>query len=353
MTISAPPKPRKWIQQRIESLHPDVDYEEIWRLTSSYGLTGFTQNLVYAITFPNFIVTQQGAEAVWRSDGGKILWKATQRVEQTANNNAIWWWYGPSNPITKKSVSHINNVHAYWAQRYPGNFSENDDYLYTLTYSAAAIHRLMVKLGLPGFTDKQKAAAVNFWRELGTLFIVPEGDKRIHSFPGSWDELMAYNLAFESNMRVGPERAKLIAEACFDQFAFSYFPRGLRWLGRRIPIALSLPTTLRACQIEPVHPVLYFLITLILGRVLWLVGMFAADPTESYWEQQEKMTVTEKREKIAALRKEDAEFAPWFIARHKRDIPGCPFHSALGLNKSSAGSTLKDFAIERHDKKAA
>jgi hypothetical protein len=347
-----PAKPRKWIQQRIESLDPDVDYEEIWRLTSTYGLMGFTQNLVYAITFPNFIVTPQGAEAVWRSDGGKILWKATQRVEQTANNNAIWWWHGPSSPITKKSVSHINNVHAYWAQRYPGNFSDNDDYLYTLTYSAAAIHRLMVKLGLPGFTDKQKAAAVNFWRELGTLFIV-EGDKRIHSFPGSWDELMAYNLTLESNMRVGPERAKLIAEACFDQFAFSYFPPGLRWLGRRIPIALSLPTTLRACQIEPVHPVLYFLITFVLGRVLWLVGMFVPDPTESYWEQQEKMTATEKREKIAGLRKEDAEFAPWFIARHKKDIPGCPFHSTLGLKEGSAGSTLKDFDIDRQGKKAA
>ncbi|KAL3483111.1 hypothetical protein BJX62DRAFT_231211 [Aspergillus germanicus] len=291
-------------------------YEEIWRLTSSYGLTGFTQNLVYAITFPNFIVTPQGAEAVWRSDGGKILWKAMQRVGRTANNNAIWWWHCPSSPITKRSVSHINNVHAYWAQRYPENFSENDDYLYTLTYSAAAIHRLMVKLGLPGFTDKQKAAAVNFWRGLGTLFI--------------------------SNMRVGPERAKLIAEACFDQFAFSYFPPGLRWLGRRIPIALSLPTTLRACQIEPVHRVLYSLITFVLGRVLWLVGM-----------KQEKMTAMDKGEKIAALRRKDAEFAPWFITRPKKNIPGCPFHSTLGLKEGSAGSTLKDFDIERQGKKAA
>lgn len=350
--MAGPGKPRKWIQQRIESLDPDVDYEEIWRLTSSYGLTGFTQNLVYAITFPNFIATPQGAEAVWRADGGKILWKATQRVEQTANINAIWWWHGPSSHITKQSVNHINNVHAYWAKRYPGNFSDNDDYLYTLTYSAAAIHRLMVQLGLPGFTSKQKAAAVNFWRGLGTLFIV-EGDKRIHSFPGSWDELMAYNLAFESQMKVGPERSKLIAEACFDQFAFSYFPPGLRWLGRRIPIALSLPTTLKACQIEPVNPVLHFLITFILGGILWLVGMFAPDLTESYWEQQEKMTATEKREKVTALRKEDAEFAPWFIARHKRDIPGCPFHSMLGEREGGAGSALKDFDIERQDKKAA
>jgi hypothetical protein len=63
INMSVPAKPRKWIQQRIWSLDPNVGYEEIWRLTSSYGLTGFTQNLVYAITFPNFIVTPRGAEA--------------------------------------------------------------------------------------------------------------------------------------------------------------------------------------------------------------------------------------------------------------------------------------------------
>jgi hypothetical protein len=81
--------------------------------------------------------------------------------------------------------------------------------------------------------------------------------------------------------------------------------------------------------------------------------MFARDPTESYWEQQEKRTATEKRENVAARRKQDAAFAPWFIARHKKDIPGCPFHSMLGEKEGAAGSTLKDFDIERQDKKGA
>jgi hypothetical protein len=44
---------------------------------------------------------------------------------------------------------------------------------------------------------------------------------------------------------------------------------------------------------------------------------------------------------------------PWFITRHKKDIPGCPFHSTLGLKERSAGSTLKDFDIERQGKKVA
>ena len=36
---------RRWIAQEIERLDPEVDYEAIWRLTSTYGLDDFAVNL--------------------------------------------------------------------------------------------------------------------------------------------------------------------------------------------------------------------------------------------------------------------------------------------------------------------
>lgn len=57
-------KPYWWIQKEIEGLDPYTDYEKIYRLTSSYDLTDFLNNLVYALTFPNFVVTPHGARAV-------------------------------------------------------------------------------------------------------------------------------------------------------------------------------------------------------------------------------------------------------------------------------------------------
>ncbi|RHZ64662.1 hypothetical protein CDV55_103277 [Aspergillus turcosus] len=342
-------RPYHWIRRRIDSLDPEKDFTEIWRLTAGYGLTPFVLNLVYAITFPNFIFTEQGSRAVWRTDGGKIVYKATQRVEQTANNNAIWWWHGPYHPLTKKSVDHINDLHAYYSKQFPGDFSHNDDYLYTLTYTAAAVHRLKLRLGLPGYTDTQKTAAHLFWREMSKLFHAD--GKPIHSFPSDWDDLMRYNDEIESKMGIGPERSKLIAEGCFDQFAFRFFPPGLRWLGRRIPICLSLPTTLRACRVEPVNPLLDWLITFVLGFFMWFAQTMLPDPVESYWEQQEKMSRAEKAQEIAHYRKIDAEFAPWFIRRHKKDVPGCPFHAALG-EKKTVNSPLMDFHIARDSEKA-
>jgi hypothetical protein len=337
-------KPRKWIQQRIESLDPEKDYEEIWRLSAGYGLTPFLLNLVYALTFPNFIATEQGSRAVWRSDGGKIVYKATQRVEQTANNNAIWWWYGPHSPITKKSVDHINDIHVYYNKQFPGDFEHNDDYIYTLTYTATTMHRLNLRLGLPGFSEKQKVAAAIFWREMAKLFHC--GGKAIHSFPDSWDEIEKYNEKIESSMGIAPERANLVAEGCFDQFAFRFFPPGLRWLGRAIPICLSLPTTLKACCIEPVNPLLSYLITLVFGTFLWFVKTVLPDPTESYWQQQEKMSKVEKKQEISGYRTLDSAFAPWFIKRHKKEATGCPFHAMLG-EKGNAFAPPKDFDIER------
>ncbi|EXJ78320.1 hypothetical protein A1O3_09481 [Capronia epimyces CBS 606.96] len=320
--------PYHWIRQRIESLDPEKDYEEIWRLSAGYGLTAFTLNLVYAITFPNFIVTEQGSRAVWRSDGGKIVHQATQRVEQTANNNAIWWWYGPHHPLTKKSVNHINRLHDHYSKLFPGDFGHNDDYVYTLTYTAATLHRLKLRLGLPGFTDKEKKAAHLFWREMSKLFRVE--NRPVRDFPTDWDDLIRYNEEIEANMASGPERATLVAEGCFDQFAFRFFPPGLRWLGRSIPICLSLPTTLKACHIEPVNPILDWLITFVLGSLMWLIQTVLPDPKESYWQQQEKMSRSEKAQELASYRKIDVEFAPWFVQRHKKDTPGCPFHAALG-----------------------
>lgn len=348
MIDSKAPLSYHWIQDRINSLDPENDYEEIWRLTAGYGLTPFTLNLVYAITFPNFIVNEQGSRAVWREDGGKIVYKGTQRVEQTANNNAIWWWYGPHHPLTKKSVDHINSVHVYYSKQFPGDFGHNDDYLYTLTYTAAAIHRLMERLGLPGFNDKQKKAAHIFWREMSKLFHV-EGNP-MHSFPVDWDDLMRYNEETESNMGVAPERAHLVAEGCFDQFAFRFFPPGLRWLGRRIPICLSIPTTMEACQIEPVNPILDWVITIVIGYSIWFMKTVFPDPTESYWEQQEKMSKEEKAQENVLHRKIDDQFAPWFIKRHKKNLPGCPFHAALGERKAVTHPP-KEFDIVRDSDK--
>ncbi|OHF03204.1 hypothetical protein CORC01_01588 [Colletotrichum orchidophilum] len=172
-----------WISRAIGTMDPETDYELIWRLTSSYHLSDFANNLVYTLTFPNFIIPMQGAEVVWRSDGGKFVHKAIGRVE---HYNMSSWYYGPSDQRCRDALERINQLHAGLTRQYPGRFSHNGDYVYTLTFSAVLMHRLRIRLGLSGFTEKQMIAARHFWRDMAPLFRV-EGSGPVEDFPADFD----------------------------------------------------------------------------------------------------------------------------------------------------------------------
>jgi hypothetical protein len=82
----------RWMNNAISKLDPEKDYETIWRIMTGYKANDFMNNLIYALTFPNFVVTENGARAVWREDGGKVLNKAILREEETDHTNATWWY---------------------------------------------------------------------------------------------------------------------------------------------------------------------------------------------------------------------------------------------------------------------
>jgi len=315
-------------------------YELIWRLVSSYRLGDFMNNLIYALTFPNFVVTPQGARTVWREDGGKVLRRPTARVEDTENNNAIWWYYGPSDPRTQKAIEGINNLHVRWAKQYPGSFADNADYIYTLAFSAILMHRLRLRLGLSGFSEKEKIAAHHFWRDMSHFFF-SEGRIPLEGFPEDWDAMIVYCETFENAPRDGTEQGHLIAEAIYDHFAFRYFPPGLRWLGRAMPVALSLPTTLRAHKIQPVNPILKAIIVFVVGWFMWIGETLLPDPKVAFWTEMENLTEAERRDRKAYIQAVDAKYPAFFTKKHANDWVGCPYHDVLrGGNSVKATKEL-------------
>ncbi|KAK2471335.1 hypothetical protein H9L39_17566 [Fusarium oxysporum f. sp. albedinis] len=270
-----------WISTTVESLDPEKDYELMWRSMSCYRISDFMNNLMYSISFSNFIVTVHGAEAVWLDDGGKVVNRGTQRVEDTENFNMTWWHYGPSDERCQKAVQQINKLHATLARRYPGNFSVNDDFLYVMTFSAVLMHRLRLRLGLSGFTTKEKIAAHHFWRDMTPLFQTEDGTP-ITGYPDDFDGCLAFCEAYENTPREFDIRIHNAGLAILNQFAFRNFPPGLRWLGVSIPTALSLPTTLKALRIKPVNPILAWLVVFFVGVYFRFAEIFLPDPRESF-----------------------------------------------------------------------
>ncbi|KAI8286594.1 hypothetical protein K4K60_000303 [Colletotrichum sp. SAR11_57] len=192
----------KWIAKAVDSLDPETDYELIWRLTSSYHLSDFTNNLIYTLTFPNFVVSSHGSTPVWRSDGGKVVHKASDRVDRTEHYNMAWWYYGPSDQRCRDAVDRINQLHAGLANRYPDTFTHNEDYVYTLTFSAVLMHRLRLRLGLSGFTEKQKIAAHHFWRDMMPLFKLEGNGVQITGFPDDFEGCITFCEAYENTLQV-------------------------------------------------------------------------------------------------------------------------------------------------------
>lgn len=336
-------QPNKWIQAEIESLDPHKDYVRIWQLGSCYGADDFMQNLIYALTFPNFVVTEWGSTAVWREDGGKVVERANSRVEQTQNANALWWWYGPHDERTRKSVDGINKLHAYWAGKYPGTFSYNEDYIYVCAFTAVTMHRLRLRMGLPGISEKEQIAAHKFWGEMSKLFTA-EGGVVLHGYPESFDGLIQFCETVEATPRPKPERGNLIASAIYEQFVVRFFPKQMHWLGHQLLRSLSLPTTLETMQIDPPLPMAADVLPKLMGLVFWHQATFEDDPSRSYVEEREAMDAGQRQAVRESIHERDKAFPAHFAATYKDDarFAGCPFHAALKRYDSHETSTVPE-----------
>jgi hypothetical protein len=323
-------QPKKWIRAEIESLDPEVDYVRIWQLGACYGADDFMQSLLYALTFPNFIVTEWGSEVIWREDGGKVLERSASRVEQTQYVNALWWWYGPHDERTKKSVDGINRLHGHWAGKYPGRFSYNEDYIYVCAFSAILMHRLLIQMGFPGVSPKEQIAGYKFWGEMSKLFVA-EGGVPLHGYPDDFEGCIRYCEAYENTPRPKPERANLVGAAIHEQFVFRFFPKEMHWLGHQLIRSLALPTTLEALQIDPPLPMAKEVLPKMLGLVFWYQTFMQDDPPRSFVEDRENLDADQRKAIRQELGRLDKSFPAHFTAAYKDDarFAGCPFHAAL------------------------
>ncbi|RGP72629.1 trans-anethole oxidase [Fusarium longipes] len=323
MSKDISPKGYHWISEAIQGLDPETDYEIMWRLMACYRSSDFMNNMIYALTFPNFIITTHGCETVWRSDGGKVVKQGAQRVEDTENYNMTWWHYGPSDKRCRDAVDRINKLHASLARQYPGNFSFNEDFVYVTTFSAVLMHRLRLRLGLSGFTEKEKIAAHHFWRDMTPLFIKEDGNY-VHGYPDDFEGCLQFCHDYEGETREFDPKMQYIGLAIMNQFAFRYFPPGLRWFGVSIVKALSLPSTLEAMRIEPVNPVLTWFIVFTVGTLMRLAEILLPDPRESFWMKIEKLDTEQSKLRKADIKKSDKAYRSYIEARWS--APGCPFY---------------------------
>jgi len=275
-------KPRKWIAKEIARLDPIKDYAQIWKLSVIYRSNDAFMDLMYSITFPNFVVPNHGALAVLRNGEGKVVKHAERRMDDTARHILIWSEYGPDHEFTRKSVDSINKMHIFYSKKYPGSFSHNADYLYTLCYEATLFHRLMCRVGMKGMSEREKIAAWEFWRRMSKLFINVETGEPIKGYPDSFDGCISLVESYEAGHSIPSKYSEQIDETMIQAFGKRHMPKVLRPAARTLVLSLLPEGTVRGLGIKPASRIAKTLCRFGFRSFLWVGENIMADPDISH-----------------------------------------------------------------------
>lgn len=220
----------KWIAREIEKLDPERDYTTIWALSATYYVDDFFMNYLYTTGIQYFTQPPAGSFIM-----GQYTKKAVDHMQQRTHDTLcrFWQWFslGPDHPDVKRSMEVVNSIHMALAKKNPGVFPSRD-FTYTCCWIAADIHRLRLRLGLAGYTEKQKVAAHRFWQRLCVQFRSEEG--QVADFPDSFDGILRLLAEYEAEPWEKVASGKLLSDALMKQFCERWFPPGLRWVGRQL-----------------------------------------------------------------------------------------------------------------------
>ncbi|MGQ0463703.1 MAG: hypothetical protein ACT4QG_00115 [Sporichthyaceae bacterium] len=243
------PRGYRWIAAEIERLDPEVDYERIWALSATYWVDEFMMSFLYSVSFPNFMMPANGGRTVGRGGTGPVLTAPDARAVDTVHHFWTWFAHGPSSAHTRASVERVNDMHRGISRRYPGDFADHDDFVYTLCFLGAGYHRIREQAGLPGFTANQKVAAHRHWRAMAALFWTESG--ALETFPADFDAMLAFLAAWESRHTEWTADGAACTRAIVDQFAARWFPTRLHFVGRAMLCSFFTEPVLRVHRLDP------------------------------------------------------------------------------------------------------
>lgn len=220
----------QWLMPYLASLDPETEYERMISIFAQYSLNTFAlQYVVSAGTIHN-IQKPEGAETLAYTN--KIVRRPNRRNQDGLGFFWTWFAYGPSHPKARESIVRLNDIHMKIAKQLPGNFSANDDFLYTLCMIGILQDRIMQSLGLPGMPPFLKIAMHHELRDIALQFETEDGNK-VFDFPADYDGMVAFVEEYDAR-EFGPatEAHRSVTEAMMEDFATRFFPPHLVWLGR-------------------------------------------------------------------------------------------------------------------------
>ncbi|WP_409332941.1 oxygenase MpaB family protein [Trujillonella humicola] len=282
---------RKWLDERIERLDVETDHAEIVRLSTLYRLNDMQLHWFYSVGTPGAGIAPAVIDAVYRHGTGKYVTQAAKRRDDSVDHMLTWFEHGSDAEATRKSVGMVNKYHAHFAREFPDGFANADDYVYILCLNATLVETATTSLGLPGLTDKQKAAMHRLWAGIAEQFTMPDGSPvtNLEPFPDSFDGMVTYVEEYQARPWPVHQPGHQATTAEIEHFATTWFPRPLHFFGRALVTAFMSPHVMRAHAIEPPPAALAWLARRTMKVMMLLSIRVLPDNPESYTDRRRRL----------------------------------------------------------------
>ncbi|WP_405771976.1 hypothetical protein OHU34_42655 [Streptomyces sp. NBC_00080] len=289
----------KWVDRAMRELDPETEYEQIIRLMGDYQLNATVLDLVVSASTIHNIVHPRGSETLAHT--GKIVSRRDKRAED--GYEFFWTWFanGPSSDVVKESVARLNRMHLGIARQLPGNFSYNEDFVFTLCQLGVFNHRLQKLLGLPGMPDHLKIAFHHWMRDMSALFVGEHGP--VTGFPEDFDAMLAFVEDYESQPYEHSENGLIVSEGIIQGFVERNFPKRL-WPFGRAMVLTTVPEPIRRLHHLPDPNRSLAASARLLLKTQMRLQKFLPDPregaSEKYFRERAALMEKRKAERLAA-----------------------------------------------------
>jgi hypothetical protein len=187
---------RQHWSRRIRQLDPDRDYHEIYRILATHEFPwDMNQSLSFAL-YRTYAVPSIGRLLV---ETGEFTQRTQKRYDDTALILDTILEHGLGSPLGRSALRRMNHMHGAYD-------ISNDDKLYVLSAFVVAPIRWIDKYGWRRWTEAERTASVNYYRDLGRHM-------GIKDIPGNEQEFTAFLDRYEREHFAFDEGALAVSEA--------------------------------------------------------------------------------------------------------------------------------------------
>jgi ER-bound oxygenase mpaB/B'/Rubber oxygenase, catalytic domain len=219
-------------QREIRGLDPVEDAQRIVFIDASLEFPWDTQRSLELAFYRTYAVP---SIAELLASTHELTDRPQKRYDDTQILISAFCELGYDSDLGRRALRQMNRIHSRFA-------IANDDFLYVLSTMVFEPIRWNARFGWRPLLEVEKLATFNFWREIGVRMAIAD-------IPESYDELEAFNLAFERERFGYSDAGHRVAAATRDLY-LDWFPGLPKRAGRPLIHALLDRPLLDALGLE-------------------------------------------------------------------------------------------------------